>query len=182
MSSAKKPAKKHPLANGCQNTQTGHLTSSIYARRGILMATAISVLMLGPRHSFNAHADQKEVGRIPQPKTADEMAFMQRAFDMRQRAVDYGDQAYGAVIVRDNIIVGQSWSRVILDQDPTAHAEMSAIRDAARRLNSRDLSGAVMYSSSRPCPMCEAGAYWAGIGQMLYGRKVNSAGSPKLCG
>ncbi|WP_432653541.1 nucleoside deaminase [Ruegeria atlantica] len=95
--------------------------------------------------------------------------------------MDHGDQGYGAVVVRDNVIIGQSWSRVILDQDPTAHAEMAAIRDAARRLNHRDLTGSVMYSSSRPCPMCEAAAYWAGVRLMFYGRKITSASSPKLC-
>ncbi|NNE79546.1 MAG: nucleoside deaminase, partial [Silicimonas sp.] len=80
---------------------------------------------------------------------------------MRQTAVERGDQAYSAVIVQNNQIVGQSWSRVVIDQDPTGHAEMSAIRDAARRLDSRNLTGATMYSSSRPCSMCEAAAYWA---------------------
>ena len=101
---------------------------------------------------------------------------------MRGIAVERGDQAYGAVIVQDNQIVGQSWSRVVIDQDPTGHAEMSAIRDAARRLNSRDLYGTVMYSSSRPCPMCEAAAYWAGVSELIYGRELESAGPPRLCG
>ena len=82
--------------------------------------------------------------------------------------------------VRNNQIVGQSWSRVVIDRDPTSHAEMSAIRDAARRLDDGDLTGSVMYSSSRPCPMCEAAAFWAGIGQLVYGRNLSSAGSPKL--
>jgi tRNA(Arg) A34 adenosine deaminase TadA len=83
--------------------------------------------------------------------------------------------------VRDGAIIGQSWSRVILDNDPTGHAEISAIRDAARRAGSRDLSGAIIYSSSRPCPMCEAAAYWARIDQMIYGRGTANAGVPRLC-
>ncbi|WP_366141052.1 nucleoside deaminase [uncultured Ruegeria sp.] len=118
---------------------------------------------------------------IPQPNDPNDATFMERAFEMRQYAIDHGDQEYGAVVVRDNVIIGQSWSRVILDQDPTGHAEMAAIRDAARRLNNRDLSRAVMYSSSRPCPMCEAAAFWAGVGHMFYGREIRSAGPPKLC-
>ena len=101
---------------------------------------------------------------------------------MRQHAIDLGDQGYGAVVVRENVIIGQSWSRVILDQDPTGHAEMAAIRDAARRLDDRDLSGAVLYSSSRPCPMCEAAAFWAGVRRMFYSLEIKNAGSPKLCG
>ncbi len=106
---------------------------------------------------------------------------MARAFEMQQLASDKGDQAYGAVIVRNGIIVGQSWSRVVLDNDPTGHAEISAIRDAAARLANGNLSGCTMYSSSRPCPMCEAAAYWAGIAAMVHGRDLNDSGSPQLC-
>lgn len=145
------------------------------------MASGIAFLLPGIRHSALANTGQMEDEAILQPATPDKMAFVQRAFDMRQKAIDYGDQAYGAVLVRDKIIVGQSWSRVVLDNDPTGHAEMSAIRDTAQRLKSRELSGAVMYSSSRPCPMCEAAAYWAGVTLLVYGRGATSAGSPKLC-
>lgn len=106
---------------------------------------------------------------------------MARAFDMQRLAREKGDQAYGAVIVRDGIIVGQSWSRVVLDNDPTGHAEISAIRDATARLADRNLSGCTMYSSSRPCPMCEAAAYWAGIADMVHGRELKQAGAPQLC-
>ena len=118
---------------------------------------------------------------IRQPERRSDAAFIERAFEMRRLATDQGDQAYGAVVVRDGVIVGQSWSRVILDQDPTGHAEMSAIRDGASRQNSRDLSGAVLYSSSRPCPMCEAAAYWAGIDKMIFGREAIDGGAPRLC-
>jgi tRNA(Arg) A34 adenosine deaminase TadA len=118
---------------------------------------------------------------IIQPATADDAAFAGRAIEMRDKAVALGDQAYGAVIVRDGIIIGQSWSRVIIDQDPSAHAEMAAIRDAARRTGNRDLAGAIMYSSSRPCPMCEAAAYWANVEEMRYGQSARPAGRPSLC-
>ncbi len=130
------------------------------------------------RSAFAAESDSDP---ILQPSDSDAASFMDRAFDMRRIAVDRGDQAYGAVVVLNDRIVGQSWSRVVIDGDPTGHAEMAAIRDAARRLHSRDLREAVMYSSSRPCPMCEAAAYWAGIGQLVYGRDLNSAGRPRLC-
>jgi tRNA(Arg) A34 adenosine deaminase TadA len=84
-------------------------------------------------------------------------------------------------VVLDDQIVGQSWSRVVLNHDPTTHAEMSAIRDAARRLKGRDLSGAILYSSSRPCAMCEAAAAWAGIAGMIHGKAATRAGRPQLC-
>jgi tRNA(Arg) A34 adenosine deaminase TadA len=104
---------------------------------------------------------------------------MQRANAMRQRAIDRGDQAFGAVIVKDGRIVGEGVSAVIVHQDPTAHGEMEAIRDACRRLGTRDLSGCVMYSTARPCPMCETAAYWAHIEQVYYGTEITDAGSPR---
>ncbi len=119
---------------------------------------------------------------IEQPDLSDDTAFLERAFEMRQLAIEKGDQQYGALVVRDNKIIGQSWSKVVIDNDPTAHAEIAAIRDAARRTGSRNLDGAILYSSSRPCPMCEAAAYWANIGKMIHGRAGQDAGAPNLCG
>ena len=86
------------------------------------------------------------------------------------------------MIVKNGLIIGQSQSRVIVNRDPTAHAEMEAIRDAARRLGARDLGGCVMYSSSHPCPMCEAAAYWAGLAQYFLWRGMSDGGAPRLCG
>jgi tRNA(Arg) A34 adenosine deaminase TadA len=105
---------------------------------------------------------------------------MRRAFEMRRISVERGDQAYGAVIVKNGKIVGEGISAVVTANDPTAHAEMQGIRDAARRLGTRDLSGCEMYGTSRACPMCEAGAYWAGIARMYYGEGVGDAGAPRL--
>ncbi len=149
------------------------------SRRAVI-TSGIALLLPVAYSSTAAATGQKNEGIIVQPATQGEMAFIQRAFEMRRKAIDAGDQAYGAVIVRDKTIVGQSWSRVVLDNDPTGHAEMSAIRDAARRLNSRDLTGTVMFSSSRPCPMCEAAAYWAGVVRLVYGRGATNGGAPKL--
>jgi tRNA(Arg) A34 adenosine deaminase TadA len=72
-------------------------------------------------------------------------------------------------------------SRVVSRSDPTAHAEMEAIRDAARRLGTRHLGNCVIYASSRPCPMCEAAAYWAGISRLYHGADITDAGPPRLC-
>ena len=148
-------------------------------RRAVLTGSAFLIAGLG---SGTAVMGQSDEAPIQQPASPGDEAFMTRAFEMRQAAMDKGDQAYGAVIVRDGVIVAQSWSRVILDQDPTAHAEMAAIRDAARRLGTRRLGGTVMFSSSRACPMCEAAAFWAGIGQMIHGSGLTRAGAPQLCG
>ena len=117
---------------------------------------------------------------IRQPNSVNDRAFMNRAFEMKRLASETGDQGYGAVVVRTGRIVGQAPSRVIVNNDPTGHAEMEAIRDASRRLGTRDLSGSTLYSSSRACPMCEAGAYWAGIAQMFFGQEVTQVGPPRL--
>jgi len=105
--------------------------------------------------------------------------FMNQARAMRQRAQDTGDQAYGAVIIKDGKIVGWGPSRVVVNGDPTAHAEMEAIRDAARRLKSANLSGCIMVSTSRPCPMCETASHWAGLDDMVHGDELTPAGRPK---
>ena len=104
---------------------------------------------------------------------------MRRAEALRDEAVHAGDQPYGAVVLRGEIIVGAAPSRVITATDPTAHAEMEALRDAARRLRTRDLAGCVLVSTSRPCRMCEAAAGWAGISRMVYGEALTDAGAPR---
>ncbi len=108
----------------------------------------------------------------------DETAFMARAMAARDAAVASGDQPYGAVVVRDGVLIAESPSRVVTDTDPTAHAEMSALRTAARALGQADLSGCVLYSTSRPCPMCETAAHWAGIERMVHGDALIDAGRP----
>ena len=149
-------------------------------RRAFLAAAGICMLLV-PLTARRSRAQSRE-DPIDQPDPATPESFIDRAFDLRRQASASGDQPYGALVVRDGQIVGQSQSLVVINGDPTAHAEMAAIRDAARRTGSRDLSGATLYSSSRPCPMCEAAAYWAGVDRMVFGRTGVDAGRPKLCG
>ena len=147
-------------------------------RRSILTGSA-ALLVAAPGVT---PALARQADAIQQPSPATPATFMARAFEMRDAGVQLGDRPYGAVIVRGDAIVGQSSSRVVLDHDPTAHAEIAAIRDAARRLGATHLSGCTMYSSSRPCPMCEAAASWAGIDLMVHGQGLADAGAPRLCG
>jgi tRNA(Arg) A34 adenosine deaminase TadA len=93
--------------------------------------------------------------------------------------VDSGDQPYGAVVVKDGHIVGEGPSRVVTRRDPTAHAEMEAIRDAAKRLGTRDLSGCTIYATSKPCRMCETAAYWANLSRIYYSASLTDGGSPR---
>jgi tRNA(Arg) A34 adenosine deaminase TadA len=103
---------------------------------------------------------------------------MQRARAMRDAAVRAGDQAYGAVVLRGTQIVGEAPSRVVTANDPTAHAEREALRDALRRLGGADLSGCVLVSTSRPCRMCETAAAQARIVRMVHGDALTDAGPP----
>ena len=76
---------------------------------------------------------------------------------------------FGSVIVRDGKVVGRGHNRVLLNHDPTCHGEMEAIRDACRNLGTHDLSGAILYTTAEPCPMCMGGILWANIRKVYYG-------------
>ncbi|NQT38096.1 MAG: nucleoside deaminase, partial [Planctomycetes bacterium] len=75
---------------------------------------------------------------------------------------------FGAVVVKDGQVVGTGWNRVTSDNDPTAHAEIVAIRQACQTLGSFSLAGCTLYSSCEPCPMCLAAIYWARIDALHY--------------
>ena len=150
-----------------------------FPRRSLLAIAGGFALIFPGLWSRSGHATAGDP--IDQPDYPNPQSYIDRAFDLRDQAARSGDQAYGAVVARDGVIVGQSQSLVVLNRDPTAHAEMEAIRDAARRLGSRDLDGAQLFSSSKPCPMCEAAAYWAGISRLTHGRSLTDGGAPKLC-
>ena len=75
---------------------------------------------------------------------------------------------FGAVVVRRGKIVGRGWNRVTSSNDPTAHAEVTAIRDACRRLKTFRLDDCEIYASCEPCPMCLGAIYWARIGKIYY--------------
>jgi len=75
---------------------------------------------------------------------------------------------FGAVVARDGVIVARGWNAVTSSLDPTAHAEVVAIRRACRKLGSFSLAGCVLYASCEPCPMCLAAAYWARVDRLVY--------------
>lgn len=79
-----------------------------------------------------------------------------------------GAGPFGAVVVRENQIVGRGWNQVVAMSDPTAHAEMVAIRDACRSLGSYQLAGCEIYMSCEPCPMCIGAIYWARLERLWY--------------
>ncbi len=95
--------------------------------------------------------------------------FMGEAIRLAVRGVRRGDGGpFGAVVVKDGVIIGRGWNTVTSRNDPTAHAEIVAIRRACRRLGSFRLDGCVLYASCEPCPMCLAAIYWARIKRVYF--------------
>lgn len=90
--------------------------------------------------------------------------FIGEAVRLSREGMEKGEGApFGAVVVRNGKIVGRSWNKTFISCDPTAHAEIEAIRDACRELGTQDLSGCAIYCSGEPCPMCLAAIYWSNI-------------------
>lgn len=99
----------------------------------------------------------------------DSHKFMERALELSFHAIERGHgNPFGSVVVKDGVIVGEGWNQVALLNDPSAHAEMIAIRDAARRLSTPILTGCIVYASGQPCPMCLSLVYLAGIKEVYY--------------
>ena len=94
--------------------------------------------------------------------------FLREAIRLANESIANGGGPFGAVVVRDGEIVGRGNNRVTLDNDPTAHAEVRAIRDACRNLGDFQLSGCELYVNCEPCPMCLSAAYWARLDALWY--------------
>ena len=101
--------------------------------------------------------------------------FMRRAIELAVENVKCGGGPFGAVIVRDGVVVATGVNRVTANNDPTAHAEVSAIREACTKLGTFDLSGCVIYTSCEPCPMCLGAIYWARLDKIYYGANQHDA-------
>lgn len=89
--------------------------------------------------------------------------------------IDNEGGPFGAVIVKDGEIVGRGDNHVLINHDPTAHAEIQAIRDASSKLNTHDLTGCVLYTTCYPCPMCLSAIIWANIKEVYYGNTAQDA-------
>ena len=103
------------------------------------------------------------------------LGFMRQAIELSEENVRSGGGPFGAVIVRDGRVIATGTNGVTRLNDPTAHAEVTAIRNAARALGTFDLSGCEIYTSCEPCPMCLGAIYWARIGKMYYGNDQEDA-------
>lgn len=101
--------------------------------------------------------------------------FMRRAIELAVENVNNGGGPFGAVVVRNGEIVSTGVNRVTDSNDPTAHAEVNAIRAACTKLGTFNLAGCVIYSSCEPCPMCLGAIYWAHIDKIYYGANQHDA-------
>lgn len=101
--------------------------------------------------------------------------FMRKAIALSLENIKNGGGPFGAVVVKDEKIISTGVNQVTSNIDPTAHAEVNAIRKASRKLRTFDLSGCEIYTSCEPCPMCLGAIYWAHIDKMYYGNTKSDA-------
>ena len=102
--------------------------------------------------------------------------FMEQALKQAQQGLTLGHGGpFGAVIVLENQIIGAGWNQVVHLNDPTAHAEVQAIRKACQHQQNFNLSGAILYTTCEPCPMCLSAAYWARIERLVYAANAEDA-------
>lgn len=98
----------------------------------------------------------------------DDKLFLLRAIEIAGNGIPEGGGPFGAIIVKENKIISEAFNRVVLNSDPTAHAEILAIRQASSALQSHELHECTLYSSCEPCPMCLGAIYWSGIKKVVY--------------
>ncbi|MEW8625026.1 MAG: nucleoside deaminase [Candidatus Thiodiazotropha sp.] len=102
--------------------------------------------------------------------------FMEQALKQAQQGLALGHGGpFGAVVVLQNQIIGEGWNQVVHLNDPTAHAEIQAIRKACQHRQNFHLAGAVLYTTCEPCPMCLSAAYWARIERLVYAANAEDA-------
>ena len=94
--------------------------------------------------------------------------FLDMAIAESEKSVKLGSSPFGAVVVRGADVIARAHNTVVLKKDPTAHAEVNAIRLACKKLGTFDLSGCDLYTSCEPCPMCAAASTWANISHVYY--------------
>ena len=107
--------------------------------------------------------------------TDNDRAFLRMACDLATENVVQGGGPFGAVIVKDGEVIAAAGNSVTRDNDPTAHAEVNAIRKACSSLNDHILDGCVIYCSSEPCSMCLSALYWAGVSRIYYSNTATDA-------
>jgi guanine deaminase len=109
------------------------------------------------------------------PISDNDFLFMKRAIELSLENVKKGGGPFGAVITKNGEILAESCNLVTRLKDPTAHAEINVIREAAQKLEDFDLSGCILYTSCEPCPMCLGAIYWAKIDRVVFANTTDDA-------
>lgn len=109
--------------------------------------------------------------------TLDDEGWMRQAIALAERAAREGEVPVGALIVRDGRVLGQGWNCPIVSHDPTAHAEVRALRDAGQRAGNYRLPGCDLYVTLEPCPMCAGAIVHARLRRVIYGARDPKAGA-----
>ena len=98
--------------------------------------------------------------------------FMRAAIEEAVKAKNSGDYAIGAVVIKGGVIIARGTNRSKIEKDATQHAEIVAIREASKTLDSRYLEGCILYTTHEPCPMCSAAAVWAKLRGVVFGARI----------
>ncbi len=109
---------------------------------------------------------------MPPPDPAADRQFMRLALQKAQEGMEGGGSPFGAVVVRDGRVVAAEHNVVLQTCDPTAHAEVTALRGAAKALGTPTLEGCTVYSTTEPCPMCFAAIHWAHCDRIVFGASI----------
>lgn len=106
-------------------------------------------------------------------QASDPQHFMRRAIELARNGMQSGDGGpFGAVVVKNGRIIGEGWNRVLASVDPTAHGEITAIRNACRREGTHLLDGCEIFTTGEPCPMCLGAIHWARIHRIYFGFRI----------
>ncbi|MGE5271641.1 MAG: nucleoside deaminase [Thiohalocapsa sp.] len=149
----------------------------VVTRRNFLTAGAAIAAGYGVGSSALAQTppSPEAHGKLPHGVTEQDLAHMRQAIQLMRQAgvIDKTGGPFGAVVVRSGEVMAASGNSVLRDHDPSAHAEVNAIREACRKAANPNIPGAVLYTSCEPCPMCYATAYWARISKIYYAASWN---------
>jgi tRNA(adenine34) deaminase len=114
---------------------------------------------------------------VPQLGLSRDVDFMRRALELAQRAALEDEVPVGAVLVLDEEVIGEGWNRPVATHDPTAHAEILALRDGAQRLRNYRLGRTTLYATLEPCAMCMGAVLNARISRVVFGAWDQKAGA-----
>ncbi len=121
--------------------------------------------------------DYSQIADFARPRDDDDAAWMELALEQARLAAEAGEVPVGALIIKDGEIIGQGHNRNLVDNDPTAHAEIVALRQAGARLGNHRLAGCVIFATIEPCAMCAGAMIHARLDRLVYGANDAKAGA-----